>query len=479
MKPLRRVARVGVALGAMGLAASAGVGAQMQYDPNCNAIEPTEYQQTVGEICSSHIGCRMVIGIGNKGCKVLNFLRGRPDAIASGRITNEDVVESDTADIPYTSTGQAILNNVRRAARRLVATEGNVFRTAEGTIGYEETSPLPSGLKSGSIVYSTGTMARGQFDSSNRLQGPGQLITADGKVRAGAFFNSTLKGEGFVTDRESGRTVLVEGTFDGDTPVGEVIRTYADGSSVRERWENGKLVERGAVAAKGQVPPRLTGQPTAIARAGTNSAVASGTSLAGNWRAAAGVISLTARPGGYDARAISGYDMGAFAKALQPGSGFLQAAPDGTFRLTFPDGKQSVVQPVGADRIRVTLPNGWSDIFVRVQPAAETATSKPPEQSRPQTSSQPQAAQQGWWRCDKGRRHQIRVNPNELRIPMLTSTTSDTILARQSDGSFLYQDRPGPDAYKTIVRFYTPDRLNISFTNLKGVVNLTYDCVRE
>ena len=245
------------------LAASFDSTAQANHlDANCNpaAVLP-EKEALQHEILETHAGYRMISALVQKGCRAVNFVRNLGNRISSGRITNEDIVEAATDDIPYTSTGQRILDNVRNNARRLVATEGKVVRNADGTFAYEETSAPSSGLKSGAIVHSNGTMARGQFDASNRLQGTGQLVTADGTVRAGTFFNSALKGEGFVTGREGGRTVLVEGTFDGDTPVGEVVRTYADGSSVRERWENGRLVERGAVAAKGSIPPKLRSQP--------------------------------------------------------------------------------------------------------------------------------------------------------------------------------------------------------------------------
>lgn len=84
------------------------------------------------------------------------------------------------------------------------------------------------------------------------------------------------------------------------------------------------------------------------------------------------------------------------------------------------------------------------------------------------------------WQCnDKAKsRYQISITPTSLRIPGLTSSTQDTVLQKQADGSFLHQDRPGSEAYKTIIRFQGADKLNMAFTNLQGAVNLTYDCAR-
>lgn len=84
------------------------------------------------------------------------------------------------------------------------------------------------------------------------------------------------------------------------------------------------------------------------------------------------------------------------------------------------------------------------------------------------------------WQCnDKWKsQYQISITPTSFRIPRLTSSTQDTVLQKQADGSYLHQDRPGSEAYKTIIRFQGAEKLNMAFTNLQGAVNLTYDCAR-
>lgn len=262
--------RRGGAIAALSLGASVAASAQtVPYDPNCKPIEQTEAQAMVDETCSSHAGCRFfVMAPINATCKTVNFFRNLGKAVLpSGEIRNEDVIEAATDDFPSKSTGQRIIDNAKNAASKASAAIGKLVRTSDGQIVYEETVDTGGGQKAGSIIASSGQMARGTFDSSYRLQGSGQLIAADGTMRAGEFRNNQLNGEGIVAERDGNRTVLIEGTFDGDTPVGEVIRNYADGSRVRELWENGKMVARGDRAPKGKVPPPIRRPEVKLANA--------------------------------------------------------------------------------------------------------------------------------------------------------------------------------------------------------------------
>lgn len=87
----------------------------------------------------------------------------------------------------------------------------------------------------------------------------------------------------------------------------------------------------------------------------------------------------------------------------------------------------------------------------------------------------------GQWQCNDERKtkYKITITPTELRIPyLITSSGFEDSLKKQPDGTYLYQDRGGDEAYKAIIRFKNKDSLNMAFTNLKGVVNLTYDCSR-
>ncbi len=251
------------------LTASVQAGAEpVPYDPNCNPVELTGDQTFEQEICGSHAGCRfLVMAPIRAGCKAVNFIRniGKSDP----RFDNSTLIDGMTYDVPRQTKFDEFMFNVKAKVHEALGTAGkrDVVQTDDGRVAYYEGGHLSSGGGTGAMIYSDGTMARGTFDSKYKLNGAGQLITPDGKMRAGEFNNNQLSGPGFIAEQDGKRTVLIEGTFDGDTPVGEVIRNYADGSRVRELWENGKMVARGDPAPKGKVPPPIRKPETKLASA--------------------------------------------------------------------------------------------------------------------------------------------------------------------------------------------------------------------
>jgi hypothetical protein len=251
------------------LSASVEAGAEpVPYDPNCNPVELTEDQTFEQEICGSHAGCRfLVMAPIRAGCKAVNFIRniGKSDP----RFDNSTLIDGMTYDVPRQTKFDEFMFNVKANIHEALGTAAkrDVVQTDDGRVAYYEGGHLSNGSGTGAMIYSDGTMARGTFDSKYKLNGAGQLITPDGKMRAGEFNNNQLSGPGFIAEQDGKRTVLIEGTFDGDTPVGEVVRNYADGSRVRELWENGKMVARGDPAPKGKVPPPIRKPETRLASA--------------------------------------------------------------------------------------------------------------------------------------------------------------------------------------------------------------------
>lgn len=361
------------------LAVSASARAQAQYDANCRPTEFSEDQQFQREICTSHVGCRLVVRVGDATCKSINFMRNIGDHISPSKpLNNDDVIEAVELDYPKTSFTRRIMEKVRNATKAVFESkpETTTFG-AGGDFGYAETLPSGPGRKSGAIVYESGLKIRGQMDAQKMiLQGTGQAINADGTVRVGEFRGAWLSGEGFMTERAGGKTILIEGTFDRDTPVGEVVRTFADGMSVREYWHNGKMIERGALAAIGRVPPPLPSRVAAIAppRAPPPAppavrvapprpapTVPARTGLTGTWRgqSSGNVVSITVRSGGIGVRPVTNNS----GQGIVPL--FFRAASDGTYRLSTPAG-EAVVKLIGPHMIRVTNPDGWTDVFRRM-----------------------------------------------------------------------------------------------------------------
>jgi hypothetical protein len=247
-----------LAVALIALAAAFPASAQVPYDLNCNPVTLTENQRTNEETCAMHAACRFLVQAPlNSSCKFINYVRnlGKSDPA----FDNSTLIDGVTYDPPGNSKFDKFMFELKAKVHSALGTaqKRDMVLTDDGKVAYYERGHTDMGSSTGAIVYSDGTAARGSFDDKYRLNGPGQLITPDGKMRAGEFMDNRLAGEGFVTEKDGNRTVLVEGTFDGDTPVGEVIRNFADGSRQRELWENGKLVARGDRAPKGQVPPPI------------------------------------------------------------------------------------------------------------------------------------------------------------------------------------------------------------------------------
>jgi hypothetical protein len=121
---------------------------------------------------------------------------------------------------------------------------------------------LPDGQVT--VTYQGGSQRKqlwddGQLVSQGALAAPG-ASAADAPppkfTPAAQVFRESLTYE--TIPARQGVQSKLEGTFESDgTATGEMIRRYEDGTSQRELWENGKIIGRGAVSAKGGVPPRI------------------------------------------------------------------------------------------------------------------------------------------------------------------------------------------------------------------------------
>jgi hypothetical protein len=84
--------------------------------------------------------------------------------------------------------------------------------------------------------------------------------------------------------------------------------------------------------------------------------------LSGTWRGQVShnVVSIMARPGGIDVRAVTN-------NPGQTQAAFFKMKSDGSYRLDFGNGTEAIVQVIGADQMRVTNPDGWTDVFDRAR----------------------------------------------------------------------------------------------------------------
>lgn len=102
------------------------------------------------------------------------------------------------------------------------------------------------------VTLSTQGIEAGTF-KDGQLEGAGEEVEGNGTWRAGQFDNGQLDGPGVEVDRSpDGRTYMVTGEFEDDSPDGQVTVTYPGGSQRKQLWDDGKLLTQGAVSAPGQ-----------------------------------------------------------------------------------------------------------------------------------------------------------------------------------------------------------------------------------
>lgn len=373
----RRVRRIAITVAlALGPVATPAQAQFEDFGPNCERIQIDDMEKFRRDICATHVGCLLVRKIKDSTCRTKEFLDNLGDHLSPSRpLSSEDVMDAMPSDAPTeNSIFQRAINRAKDAARSVLGTDdGKLVENTSGSFTFTEVRATPDGGYSGTIIYPNGGAQRGKMNSQYRLDGPGQQMLANGKVLAGTFNGSRL--EGFVTDATSGRGSFLEGTFDGDKPVGEMIRNYADGSRVRELWERGAMVLRGTVAPKGYVPPPLvrpappTQQPDTRLAQGSMSSSQSGSAAAAAtvfpavsvWRGERGSrFQFTARAGGYEIRVFEREGLSSRVQFIAGGVG--------TYRYHMQYGEQ-IFQFLDPNTIRLTGigPGLTSDVLHREQ----------------------------------------------------------------------------------------------------------------
>lgn len=266
------VVRVAVAATLLvSVAASAQEGdGPINCDVNLQPAVETEAQREGRVACELHAGCRyLVSAVVRNMCRAADFFRKlseRDDPTLP--VTSSDVADAATPEYPESYAADRVIANARVYANR--GTEGrgipgSMITTRDGRTAYAETQSSSDRFpqyRRGTVIYADGSIARGGFDQNGELYGSSQVVTPDGRLRAGSFSYGQLSPpeNSVETFREpDGRTSILEGTFCGDNKPcnGEMVRRYSDGTSRREVWRGGVAVTLGQLAARGEVPPLM------------------------------------------------------------------------------------------------------------------------------------------------------------------------------------------------------------------------------
>lgn len=219
---------------------------------NCDEIknEDTRFQ---ADLCTAHLGCRLVMGVHRVCTKIKSFLTNLGNVIGEGRSTlfglgrskevdsNQvleaalpDATRQSTQTTPgWRSTTGKVDEEVAKADKNTLegrAANGKSWVYVGGTTGN-----APNGW--GTKFYQDGTIERGQFSNGDR-QGLGDTVQIDSGTRqTGTYSNGMLQGSGF---ERNARGDVYRGDFYKGQPNGYGTLQRADGSRVEGGWADGK-----------------------------------------------------------------------------------------------------------------------------------------------------------------------------------------------------------------------------------------------
>lgn len=148
---------------------------------------------------------------------------------------------------------QARLNGISTTIMLPPRNPDGMIALFEGKTSTKGTPNAAGDINGEGILSDADGLKEGTF-KSGKLDGQGQQITNQGSWRGGSYQSDRLEGPGWEISRKNGKVVAIEGTFVGDKPDGDVLVQYADGSSRRQFWRDGKVFSEGALAAAGAQP---------------------------------------------------------------------------------------------------------------------------------------------------------------------------------------------------------------------------------
>ena len=280
--------------------------AHAQSGPGCVPAPGSDdaFQQ---DIARAWLPMRIGIDVARAACRahefVADLLKRKPEPDG---LTLDDVVESSKPDVgtrhdaSYDAQRAKMPSPTTRPSWNQHPTTSIVVlppNTAGGVpVLFQPNSadrvqtPAPTSVSNiqgpGTLLSAEG-MKRGTFQNG-KLNGVGEEIDPDGTWRAGTYDRGTNVGQVFEVKRVGGRTYLTHGAIVDGKRDGMVERVFADGSTQFEDWEDGKLMQVGNRAPKGQAalapqtrykPPAQVAVEDAYKHTGPRTSIAPGTTF--------------------------------------------------------------------------------------------------------------------------------------------------------------------------------------------------------
>lgn len=264
-----RTIHVRLLFAGVALAFTAALPAQSA-EPNCAAVS-SETQADDVKFARTWLPLAIAYDAMQGVCEAHNFL-GRvfsrqPDP---DKITAEDVFEASTpaASASGDASFKARLGKLPSAASQpgwnpeptpdpiifpppTLGGDPSLFQPNRPLTG--EPPMSPSEIEGRGTLLTPQGMKRGTFEDG-KLTGVGEEIGPDGMWRGGTYEAGRNIGNLFEVATIDGKTYLAVGSIVDGKVDGMVERVFADGSRQFEDWENGKLMQTGLRAPKGESP---------------------------------------------------------------------------------------------------------------------------------------------------------------------------------------------------------------------------------
>lgn len=223
-----------------------GIPAYAQTNPeiaNCQEISDADTQTQV-DICTAHVGCKLVMGIQKACTNVKTFLNNLKNlSFGKNKIDSSDVFDAAAPS----AEGDAIFNNISKSIKTSYDKQPKKKivngESADGSKWVYE-GPMNKGERHGTGVLITeeGTMFRGEFVKGLQ-KGKGELVD-DKSRKAGVMDDLKLEGLGVERDADG---VRYEGEYKAGIYNGQGVMTWPSGNQYEGSYKDGARNGQGTI----------------------------------------------------------------------------------------------------------------------------------------------------------------------------------------------------------------------------------------
>lgn len=208
---------------------------------NCQEITDPD-TQLQAELCTAHVGCKLVMGIHKACTKVKTFLNNLKNlSFGKKEIDSSDVFDAAAPNTVGNEKFESIAGSIKKKYSKSTKKQVTSGEFDDGTTWVYE-GPIVKGERNGTGVLLTegGTMFRGEF-VKGKQKGKGEIIS-DGAIKAGDMLGAKMNGDGVEINANG---TWYEGGFKDNQYDGKGKLTTAQGNSLEGNFTDGKANGKG------------------------------------------------------------------------------------------------------------------------------------------------------------------------------------------------------------------------------------------